>query len=74
MSDAHFMAPVELTGAELDAVAGGQQSGLVNVDVGNVQVAVPVTAAVDLAANVLGRQLKVGDTTATAPGRIGQRN
>lgn len=74
MNDIYLSAPVELTAAELDAVAGGQQSGLVNVDVGNVQVAVPVTAAVDVVANVLGRQLAVTDTDATAPGRIGQRN
>jgi hypothetical protein len=49
--------PVELTDAELDMVAAGQlQNGLINLfDVAshnNVQVAVPVNAAV--AANVLG--------------------
>jgi hypothetical protein len=29
---------VELTDAELDAVAAGQQTGLINIDVGNVTV------------------------------------
>jgi hypothetical protein len=60
MSERMIVAPADLTDAEIDAVAGGQQEGLVNIDVGNVQVAVPVTAAVDVVANV--------------PGRIGQRN
>jgi hypothetical protein len=56
MSDVYPMAPVQLTDVELDAVAGGQpdQSGLVNV--GNVGVAIPVTASVGVLANVLGLQ------------------
>jgi len=59
--------PVQLTEAELDTVAAGQQSGLVNVSVNdvlsnnNVQVAAPINASV--AANVL----SVGSTaTATS--------
>lgn len=66
-----ILAPVELTEAELDVVAAGQNSGLVVVDVhnvlnnNNVQVAIPVAAAV--AASVLG-----GPTgaVATQPGRV----
>jgi hypothetical protein len=34
--------PMMLTDAQMDGVTAGQQSGLVNVDAGNVQVAVPV--------------------------------
>jgi len=70
---AEFKTPVELTDAEIDAVAGGQpgQSGLINLfDVAshnNVQVAVPVNAAV--AANVLGGGAAAG---ALQPGRITQ--
>jgi hypothetical protein len=48
--------PVALTDAELDMVAAGQQTGLINLfdtlSHNNVQVAVPVNAAV--AANILG--------------------
>jgi len=64
MSEA-LRSPIELTGSELDTVAAGQQTGLINVSAkdvlsnNNVQVAAPINASV--AANVL----SVG-STATA--------
>lgn len=36
MSDGTLLVPCELTDAELDAVSGGAQGGLVNVDIQNV--------------------------------------
>ena len=63
--------PVELTDAELDAVAGGALINVVAVDVvdinnNDVDVAIPVNAAVAVA--VLGQAAAV----ATQPGRIRQ--
>jgi hypothetical protein len=59
----------ELTDAELDAVTGGQpQEGLVNVNVSDINLAVPVQAAV--AAGLL-NQGPV-DATVRRPGRIFQ--
>jgi hypothetical protein len=57
----------ELTGSELDAVAGGALINVfdvVDVNNNNVQVAIPVNAAVAVA--VLGGAI----ATATQPGRI----
>ena len=70
-----LLAPIELTDSELDHVAAGQlQSGLINVfanDVlshNNVQVAVPVNAAV--AASVLSGGGALAFVDQTSPGVI----
>ncbi len=65
-------APIELTDAELDAVAGGLLDNVTVVDVvdvndNQVQLAVPVNAAVAAAAFD-----SVANATATQPGNINQ--
>jgi hypothetical protein len=63
-----LMRPVELTDAELDAVAGGQFNlslgNLVNVQDVNVAVAIPISAAAAIA--VLGTALAAAGDVTTA--------
>ena len=73
MTDNHLMAPVELTDAELDAVAGGLVTVIAPVEIedNQVQVAVPVNAGTAIAAGILG--IAGAGAVATQPGRVGQR-
>jgi hypothetical protein len=68
MPDAFLVDPIELTDAELDAIAGGQitQEGLVAVNVSDIEIAVPVNAAV--AVGLLNQRPVTADIT--RPGRI----
>jgi len=69
-------APVKLTEAQMDNVTAGALLNVVAIDVldvnnNQVQVAVPVTAAVTAQVGILSQQ--IGSAAAGQTGRIGQR-
>jgi len=71
MIDSYLSAPIELTDAELDAVAGGLVTvvDVIDIDRTNVSVAVPVAAAVAVLGGAAAGNFINNPQTASGPGR-----